>query len=204
MVLLKYDIHCHKLLFAFDQSLPYLWKTFPWITSELVCLKKQEIAYYSGIISTPPSRHSLAVVSLRYEKDKRLREDIDNSPPTPLLKVLPPDIGCNGPRRWGRCTGCFRHICKYQHHNEYEVGRSIRLSHIHNVELGWIWQKVPMRRGWIRTSCNQGCTPHPCKPTPRQRIVAGGWKYIICRSNCEMQFPYRIEGMKKTNTLGIV
>ena len=194
MVLLKYDI----------QSLPYLWKTFPWITSELVCLKKQEITYYSGIISTPPSRHSLAVVSLRYEKDKRLREDIDNSPP-PL-------------------SSKFFHLTSVAMGLVAEVAAldasvtSVNISTTMNMRLVGPWgylisimwdcggydKKVQMRQEGILTSCNQGCTPHPCKPTPRQRIVAGGWKYIICRSNCEMQFPYRIEGMKKTNTLGIV
>ena len=167
--------------------------------------KKQEIAYYSGIISTPPSRHSLAVVSLRYEKDKRLREDIDNSPPPLSSKFFHlTSVAMGLVAEVAALDASVTSVYMDQHHNEYEVGRSLRLSHIHNAELGWIWQKVPMRRGWIRTSCNQGCTPHPCKPTPRQRIVAGGWKYIICRSNCEMQFPYRIEGMKKTNTLGIV
>ena len=147
MVLLKYDIHCHKLLFAFDQSLPYLWKTFPWITSELVCLKKTRDCLLFWHYFYPPESTQLGCSITEVRKRQETERGHWQLPPTPLLKVLPPDIGCNGPRRWGRCTGCFRHICKYQHHNEYEVGRSLRLSYIHNVGLWWIWQKSANEAG---------------------------------------------------------
>ena len=78
----------------------------------------------------------MAVESLRYEKEKKLREDINNSLSSKFCHLTSVAMGLVA--EVAALDTSVTSVNLDQHHNEYEVGRSLRLSYIHNVGLRWI------------------------------------------------------------------